>query len=463
MLQYGVDEAVKDESALHDFLSNDAAHGATFVKFFAPWCPHCSAMASAFQRLGDALKGQVNVVEVDCVANRAVCVSYSVQGFPTLRLFNEGESTEYNGSRTFEAMRTWALKAGSTSGVREIRSNELDDVSRNDEVFFLYLQEAGTPEEDIGAVTKASRVLLTTPVHVYRSSDPALIQRYGPHLSHGSSTHNSGSAAMALSGLLAFKDHDASSPTAVLHPSRQSNARDLAKDVGAWLNFHRFPTVIGMTGNTFNDVINNRQHAPVVLAAVSDVHHSGRRQGTGTGAAMRDEEVQSLRELALNWRRRAAGQLGTAKEDEKVLFAWIDADRWATAVGKYYDIKPIQLPRLLLAVGSRLEYYDLPSRFIDPYAAGRQAWLDADQVFDTLDQISQGKGPQPKSSRTYLDRSVRETASFIESTLLWVSHHTFLSLCLTIACIALLVSYLRHQASYMASHSQRLPPYGKVD
>lgn len=468
VLQFGVDEAVKDKEALRSFLSKNENHGATFIKFFAPWCPHCRAMAGAFRQIGEALKDRVSVVEVDCEAHHSVCVSYAIQSFPTLRMYNDGESTEYRGGRSFEAMRSWALKAGSASGVRQISANEIHDISKNDEVFFLYLHEEGTSVEEVEAVTRASRILLTTPVHVYRSSDVELIQHYRKWLSRGSIQSS------ALSGLLVFKDHDDSAPTASFHPSQERlKGKDSNTRIASWLDSERFQSIIEVTGNTFSEVINNRQNTPVVLAALSDVYHSGRRQGTGTGAMMRDDELRSLRELALSWRKKAderglvvsQSQDGSGEQKgERLLFAWIDADRWATAIRKYYSIKPTQVPRLLLADGSRYEYYDLPSRFVDPYASNhRSNWLDNDQIFEALDLIWKGKGVRAKSSRTYLDLGVHETASFIESSLLWVANHLFTASCLTIILIGVLVSYLRRQARFASMHSQRLPSSGKVD
>lgn len=467
VLQFGIDEAVKDKEAFQHFLSKNANHGATFVKFFAPWCPHCKAMAGAFKKVAEALKGSVSVVEVDCEANHLICKAYKIESFPTLRMYNEGEMTSYRGGRSFEAMKTWALKAGSSSGVRQVSADEIGEIARNVDVFFLYIHGESTPQQEVDAVTKASRILLTTPVHVYRSSDPRLISRYRSKLAQASGP------SPYISGLLAFKDGDDITPTANYYPSKESvKGEELSRAIGNWLDSERFPTVVEVTGNTFTEVINNRQNTPVVLAALSDVYHSGRRQGTGTGATMRDEELRSLKNLALAWRRKmemeetrnTVGKHEDGKEKgQHILFAWIDADRWATAIRKYYGIKPTQVPRLLLADGSRWQYYDLPSRFVDPYTVQRQEWLDIDDIFESLDLIWKGKGGKAKSSRTYLDLGVRETASFIESSLLWVANHPFASICLTMLFIGVLISYLRRQARLATIHSQRLPAYGKVD
>lgn len=379
-------------------------------------------MASAYVQVADALRGRVNVVEVDCEAYSLVCQQYGVQGFPTLRMYNEGEATEYRGGRSFEAMRGWAINAGSASGVREVMANEIDSLRASDEVFFLYLHSPDTPEREVEAVTKASRVLLTTPVHVYRSVDSQLIARYRTRLAKGSLS--SSAAAGSLSGLLVFKDHDADRPTAAYYPSSLSPHLPLTSvtaDVAAWFDKQRYATVAEVTGTTFSDIIHNKQDVPVVLAALSDVHHNGRTQSTGSGSQLRDEELQAVRTLALAWRQRDRAQTdGTSQQESeqrqgKVIFAWIDADRWATAIKKYYNIKAEQVPKLVLADGARLEYYDLPSHFTDPFSTKRPSWIDNDQIFETLDLIWQGKGPKARSSRTYLDRGVRGTTGALEA------------------------------------------------
>lgn len=412
--------------------------------------------------------------------------------------YNEGEATEFHGSRSFEAMHSWALKAGSAAGVRQIDAGELPAITHNEEVFFLYLHSANTPKREVDAVTHATRVLLTTPVHAYRSSDLGLISRYESRLARGTGG--------TTSGLLAFKDHDSDRPTAALFPSTVSSSKttaDATTQIGAWLDRERFPTVIELTSQSFNDVISNRQDAPVVLAALSDVHHSGRQQGTGTGATLRDAEVQALRELALKWRERHGATESTQanadkRRPQKVLFAWIDADRWASALKKCecgfdclpvrvsglyadadadllhllskcsaktdYNVKSSDVPRLILADGARLEYYDLPSRFVDPFTPShKQSWLHPPSVFEALDAIWLGKGPRPKSSRTYLDRGVQGTASLIEGMLVFIAHHIFLSLCLIVLAVGIAVSCMRRQAAASTSRrhaSQRLPQYG---
>lgn len=67
-------------------------------------------MAPAFKQLGQTLRNRVNVIEVDQQAWPGVSSAYGVLGFPTLRMYNDGEVTEYRGSREHDDMYDWAVK-----------------------------------------------------------------------------------------------------------------------------------------------------------------------------------------------------------------------------------------------------------------------------------------------------------------------------------------------------------------
>jgi len=74
------------------------------VMFYAPWCGHCKRMKPEFEKAaGNLLKNDppVSFVKVDCTeAGKDTCGRFEVRGYPTLKIFRNGEmSSDYNGPR----------------------------------------------------------------------------------------------------------------------------------------------------------------------------------------------------------------------------------------------------------------------------------------------------------------------------------------------------------------------------
>lgn len=347
--------------------------GGTFVKFFAPWCPHCKAMAQAFEKLAPELKNQLNVLEVDCQAYQMVCRSFSVASYPTLRLYSPVNRlvSEYRGSRSFEKMRDWCHKAAEEEVVdlyeaRDERQWD-DDISRREEVRFLWLtdepQEAHRSawEQERRSVTVASKKLFTSPFKVYRSSHPELLRRFESRLSSpGGGQHRS--------ALLAFRDHHSKRPVAVFYPQR-SKSPEGRTAMESWLDWNRYPTLSTIGGESWVDVMNNAHGAPVVLALLSEEQHDGVEYPTGSGSAKRRAEIAALKRMAIAWREE--GWQFRKKEDTGhetkyasnggLLWGWMDSDRWRKAVKQYYGVGPSSFPSLVLVDNEKLIYYPLPT------------------------------------------------------------------------------------------------------
>lgn len=76
-----------------------------FVKFFAPWCGHCQSMAEDFKKTATELKGKAVLADVDATVEEELAKKYNVDGFPTLKLFADGEEVvDYNGGRDKDSM-----------------------------------------------------------------------------------------------------------------------------------------------------------------------------------------------------------------------------------------------------------------------------------------------------------------------------------------------------------------------
>uniref|UniRef100_A0A8C2WCE7 Protein disulfide-isomerase n=1 Tax=Cyclopterus lumpus TaxID=8103 RepID=A0A8C2WCE7_CYCLU len=101
-----------------DFESRIGDHGLALVEFFAPWCGHCKRLAPEYEVAATRLKGFVSLVKVDCTSNSNTCSKYGVSGYPTLKIFRDGDETgPYDGPRTADGIVSFLKKQAGPASV----------------------------------------------------------------------------------------------------------------------------------------------------------------------------------------------------------------------------------------------------------------------------------------------------------------------------------------------------------
>lgn len=149
-----------------------------FVKFYAPWCHHCQALASTWTQVAKDMKGELNVGEVNCDEESRLCKDVGVQGYPTIILFRGGERVEYEGLRGLGDLLHFAESAVAlTSGVPEVDAESFKAMEEKEEVIFVYFYDHGIATEDFMALERIP-IHLAGRAKLVRTRDPELAKRF---------------------------------------------------------------------------------------------------------------------------------------------------------------------------------------------------------------------------------------------------------------------------------------------
>ncbi|CAL8375062.1 unnamed protein product [Arctogadus glacialis] len=110
-----------------DFESRIGNHDMILIEFFAPWCGHCKRLAPEFEVAATRLKGIVALAKVDCTSSNTVCSKYGVSGYPTLKIFRDGEDAGgYDGPRTADGIVSHLKKQAGPASVALQTQAEFD-------------------------------------------------------------------------------------------------------------------------------------------------------------------------------------------------------------------------------------------------------------------------------------------------------------------------------------------------
>lgn len=132
-----------------DFDSRIGDHDLILVEFFAPWCGHCKRLAPEYEAAATRLKGVVALAKVDCTVNSNTCSKYGVNGYPTLKIFRDGDETgPYDGPRTADGIVSFLKKQAGPASVELKTEEDLDKfLSDQDASVIGFFPDASSSEQ----------------------------------------------------------------------------------------------------------------------------------------------------------------------------------------------------------------------------------------------------------------------------------------------------------------------------
>ncbi|KAI0765574.1 thioredoxin-domain-containing protein [Irpex lacteus] len=381
--------------------------GHVFIKFYAPWCGHCKKLAPIWRQLAAEMRGKLNIAEVDCENNAAICRSQGITGYPMLFYYGQRGhgKTEYTGSRKLDNMKSFAEKI-SGPAVQSITYEAFDtEVAKHPALFLLLRPE--NDAESLRRVLKASRALFGTPP-VYAATSPAFYERF--NLKPGSSA------------VLSLKDFDRTSPAGIYHLEASGTVEDLSN----WLVRNRLPMSLELDSDTFQDIMFASHKPLVVITAAPETKLSG--------------ASDRVRTVAAQWK----GRQGS----DDVVFTWMNSDKWAKWLKSMYGITADDQAHVVITNHSRLIYHDIDQ-------SGEKIKLSPVSISSALTGALAGTIPYHHS-----ENFVERMARYINDRLVWVEHvvsyHPWATSIFVIGGLIALFIFLRRVLSQEAEYADEL-------
>lgn len=346
------------------FLGADRGQGPSFVKFYSLSCPHCRAMAQAYEEAAAAMLGQVNPLAINCQKYMDVCTQFAVDAWPTLQLFRNGTKSTYDihAKRTKGLFLSWLAEQGVYTLFPRVDASQLDATLQKDPSAVLYVMPASDVERRM--VEQASfQLSSSTPFYV--STDATVARRYG----------------LAGSALLVFAGN-ARVPMAQLPlTSVRGFHEDTASAAMAqWLSVQSQPVLTEVSGSALQDTM---QEAPAIVLGVFS---------SSSQADILDALIQSLHDLSMSWR------TSSDLSHRPFRFLWLDVDRFPSLLADKYHIRLDHTPALFAMARSTSMMYMYPEDHSG-------SWLETKNGIQWLDDISQGRA-HGKPFGTVLSRTM---------------------------------------------------------
>ncbi|KAI8845126.1 hypothetical protein BJ741DRAFT_682558 [Chytriomyces cf. hyalinus JEL632] len=358
-------------------INSKLEESAWIVKFYSPFCSHCTAFAPTWVEVAGKLKGTLNVGEVDCTVEMELCKKYEIMMFPSVVFIGAGEPVTFKGTRTLDNLIKFATEFMASS-FNAVSKQEVSDILHsNSSVSIFYIYDFKTTPmklvENFAEAAALSRHVIQVNVcpdpkaRALFPSVPAVFLSKLPLL-------------IVSQGEMDHKD------TQLFRGSLNLDTETSRQNVKDWIIKHSKPVLLKLDETTSRTIMDGKN--TVVLLVV--------RGGEDAKVALqKTESIDTLREASRRWQNGGGNgddeaSLVSGDRDGKgsVMFAWIDANGKADYLQRAFGIKvaTTEFPLLLIINSKEDMFFDVG---LD--GVGRLPLKSADEILENLDAVFAGK------------------------------------------------------------------------
>lgn len=134
------------------------------MEFYAPWCGHCKALAPNYAEAAKRLKeegSEVKLAKVDATVHGELAQKYGVKGYPTIKFFSGGDSSEYSAGRQADDIVNWLKKKTGPPATTLTSAEQATEFSQSAEAVVIGFFEAADSDAAkafLGAAAKIENV-----------------------------------------------------------------------------------------------------------------------------------------------------------------------------------------------------------------------------------------------------------------------------------------------------------------
>ena len=320
-----------------------------FIKFYAPWCTHCQALAPTWAQMAKENAGKLNIGEVNCDAEPRLCKDARVKAYPTIYFFRGGERVEYDGLRGLGDLLGFTKKA-LDSDVKYVNASGFKEMEETEEVIFVFFFDHGTTSEDFAALDRLTLSLIGH-AKIVKTDSAQLAQRF---------------RISTWPRLMVSRDGRASFFT----PLAPKDVRDF-RQVLTWMQSVWLPVVPELSASNAQEILNGRL---VVLGILDrnrkDEFTTGKRELKNAALEWMEkttrefqaerQEMRDAKQLRIEEAedrndqralRQAKSRTIAIKEEDfrkPVGFAWVDGIFWERWIRTTYGIDVSKGERVII-------------------------------------------------------------------------------------------------------------------